>query len=563
MIEQNTLPAPAIVETESLDRPDILSPTERRICVLSIVIGCIAAAFWWWTRTSLWEDEIIAITHANQPLPLFFVELLRNDIHPPLYFLQLKIWRDLGLTSDTALLLNSLAWAFVTIATLFHVTRVSFGRNAALVAAGVYAVMPIFAFSGANLRMYSLIPTLAICVWHANRQWFASGRNKWLVFAVLAELALAYMHAIEFFFVAFIVMATLVEWLLVKLPGAQSPGAPSQRCLMKWFGFQVFAGLCLLPLVGSALVRGSDAGAPESVWSVLTEPGALVAGWGPDGVLPIRLAGFVIFAILTLAALRNRTGRIVTLVIPVAVLALAIVVSLTFKPMLKVPVFASNLLPFLALAAGAGLVATTARWLRRGVMASLLVLCAAAIPLVLYQTGGDAYASAGRYLKASLKPGDVVVVPNISVYWGICRYVIGYNWGKPLEIMPMQNNPQWQKLIDKLGANRAAMMGLFPRSDSVTSNDVVFVIGQEAASHTTTAARVWVVQRDGYVNDARLGAKYVRESLVRPAAGDLMVSMFSKGDGGGTVASHPFHLPKGQRPDIPVLAKGRWLPSTP
>ena len=84
MIEQNTLPAPAIVETESLDRPDILSPTERRICVLSIVIGCIAAAFWWWTRTSLWEDEIIAITHANQPLPLFFVELLRNDIHPPL-----------------------------------------------------------------------------------------------------------------------------------------------------------------------------------------------------------------------------------------------------------------------------------------------------------------------------------------------------------------------------------------------------------------------------------------------------------------------------------------------
>src|SRR5437763_1922707 len=35
--------------------------------------------------TDLWQDEIIAATHAMQPLRDVVIDVLRNDNHPPLY----------------------------------------------------------------------------------------------------------------------------------------------------------------------------------------------------------------------------------------------------------------------------------------------------------------------------------------------------------------------------------------------------------------------------------------------------------------------------------------------
>lgn len=41
------------------------------ICLVSLSISTVAALVWWWNRMSLWEDEIVAITHAKQSFPLF------------------------------------------------------------------------------------------------------------------------------------------------------------------------------------------------------------------------------------------------------------------------------------------------------------------------------------------------------------------------------------------------------------------------------------------------------------------------------------------------------------
>ena len=69
---------------------DGLSRFEWAVCVFGIAMGCVGALYFCSRRGSLWEDEIIAITHANQSLPAFFIEILRNDIHPPFYFLQVQ-----------------------------------------------------------------------------------------------------------------------------------------------------------------------------------------------------------------------------------------------------------------------------------------------------------------------------------------------------------------------------------------------------------------------------------------------------------------------------------------
>ena len=513
--------------------------TDRVICAFTIALGCLVSLFWWWSRQGLWEDEIIAITHANQPFPLFFIEVLRNDIHPPIYFLQLKLWQQLGFHSDHGILANSLFWAAVSISALFYMTRSVYGARAAWYAAAIYAIFPILAYSATNLRMYSMVPAMAVLVWYANHQWFQTGRNKWLAIAILTELALAYMHAIEFYFVAFLVAAAFAEALFQRRAGNAPFAVQSNAAMAKWLCWQAAGMVLILPLMASAVVRGSDAGAPSSGLGILLEPGSLVAGWAPSSILPLRIAGLILFCVLAGLAMKEPTSRLRTLIIPIGALGVAIAVSMLAKPMLKVPVFAANLLPFLALGAGVGVACHARAWARGALYACLALLCAAAVPLMAYQLAPAGYQSTGRYLAEKSQPGDIVIVPNVSVYWGVLRYAVGHDWGKPLEVMPLEPNSQWASLTAKLGPAVTEMLGLRPKTDTVTHDGVRYTIGQDARKATAQAKRVWVVHRDGYLVDVDLGGPFSRQSMIRVGAGELVVSRFESNPAGETVARHP------------------------
>jgi hypothetical protein len=526
-------------------KPTAKTTVEVWLCILAIGFGILVMLLWWHTRTSFWEDEVIAITHANQPLPLFFIETLRNDIHPPLYFLQLKLWHDIGFTSDQTVLLNSVLCALFSLITLFVVARKVYGDRAACFATALFALFPIFAYSGGNLRMYGLVPGCVLLVWYANRTWFVEGARKWLVWAAVFEVIASYLHAIEFFFVGFIALAACLENLFYQ---TKSPVASriSPR-LRAWVVTQVIVLLLIAPLMASGMIRGSEASAPASLFELLTEPGALIAGWAPASILPMRLAGLVIFVFLAAAATLERRSRTRTVVAVILTLAVAIAVSMLAKPMIKVPVFAASLLPLLALGAGAG-IASAGRYWRVGAFACMAAMAAAAVPLMNFQMTNDAYGEAGRLVRQMAKPGDVVVVPNVSVYWGVMRYAVGERWGKPLEIMPMEANDQWKKIFNKLGPKPTAMLGLHPVSDHVTSNGVTYAIGEDAKRLTANAQRVLVVQRNNFRVDVQLGARFVRESITRPKStkalgpDDLAVSLFIKNENGDSVARHPLNL---------------------
>ena len=293
-----------------------------------------------------------------------------------------------------------------------------------------------------------------------------------------------------------------------------------------------------------AVVRGSDAGAPSSGLAILLEPGALVAGWGPSSIMSLRIAGLLLFCVLAGLAMKEPTSRLRTLIVPIGALGLAIAVSMMAKPMLKVPVFAANLLPFLALGAGVGVAFHARAWTRGALYVCLAVLGAAAAPLVLYQIAPGAYKDTGRYLAAKAQPGDIVVVPNVSVYWGVLRYAVGPNWGKPLEVMPLEPNPQWASLTAKLGPAATDMLGLRPRTDTVIHEGVRYTIEQDARTATAQAKRVWVVHRDGYLVDVDLGGRFKRQSMVRVGGGELVVSRFEGDPAGDTVARHPLQPQK-------------------
>jgi mannosyltransferase len=506
---------------------------------------------WWYTRTSFWEDEIIAITHGNQPLPLFFIEMLRNDIHPPLYFLQLKLWHDIGLTSDAAVLFNSVACSLFSLATLFFLARKVYGEKTAYYATALFAVMPIFAYGGGNLRMYGLVPACALLVWYANRCWFITRERKWLMGAVAFEILTSYLHAIEFFFVGFIAIAACLECLYQPRTASSTQDTARYAGLRGWIVAQAIVLIGILPLLGSAVTRGSEAVAPSGLFGLLTEPGSLISGWAPANILWLKLVGMVIFLFLAAAAMLERRSRVRTLVVVIASLAVAITVSMLAKPMLKTPVFASNLVPFLVLGAGAGIAAHGGRVWRAGALACLIVLAVAAVPLMRYQMTSDNYGETGRLIKQSVQPGDIVVVPNVSVYWGVMRYAVGENWGKPLDILPLEANAQWDSVFRKLGPKLTATLGLRPGSDHVVANNVAYVIGEDARRMTTDGAqRVWVVQRNGYPVDVRLGGPFVRVKVnyAKSASGtghdDLAVSLWVSNANGEPVARHPRNMGK-------------------
>ena len=81
---------------------DAVQPADRRIspgatlAQSTISLMAILAGVAWRCdlslKTGFWEDEIIAATHAVQPFPAILVNIVRNDIHPPLYFMQLHVW---------------------------------------------------------------------------------------------------------------------------------------------------------------------------------------------------------------------------------------------------------------------------------------------------------------------------------------------------------------------------------------------------------------------------------------------------------------------------------------
>lgn len=492
---------------------------------LVLAAGMASGIFAWWSRGSLWEDELIALTHGLQPLPGFFMEVVRNDIHPFFYFLLLKAWASVDLGSDSWILLSSLVASLFSAGVLYGVATRAYGHRAGLWAAALFCVLPSFAMISGNLRMYGLVPALALACWFANRAFWQSGRPRDAAAIVLAQALLAYTHAIGFFFLPFFALAALWQ----QWPTA---GTQRRRRLRIWIGVQALSVLSVLPLALSALVRGTEPLPPPSLASLALYPVGLLAWWPlPHG--KSALAGASLAFLLALGMWR-RDGRVTLLAIPCAVLVVCMLVGSLGKPMFKPPVFVACLVPFLALEAGAGIAAMRQCALRACAMAAVagLALVLWAWPVV---RGPENYKPMAEQIAMQAQPGDVVLVPNLSVYWGVMRYAVGPAWGKPLEVMPLQSNAAWSSLKTKLGPAWIDRLGLQPLTDRVESRGVSYVIGNALAR---SAPNVWVVHRSNYREDVRL-PEPMRAVSVTWSGRELSLSRLVADPAGTTIYRNP------------------------
>jgi len=449
-------------------------------------------------RTSFWVDEIIAVTHTLVPFLEIPLHLIRFDMHPPLYFLQLDIWSWLG-GSDGWLRLNSVLWSSAAVALLYWAVRRHGDERHAFWSALVLAFLPGAIFYAHEVRMYSMLLVPMILGWHWTCSYFEAAapsrrEARRLLLAVGAmELALIYSHAIGFFMVFFLAVYGF----------ALALGPVDKTRFRSWFILQAIAGIAALPMVASALMRGSASSAPDSGAEIARHLSFLVFGSTGDPSAPLQALALGILALAALAALHRPRLRLETACLLLLPILLMIMISLMIKPMFKARAL-SFTYPFLAMALGYGLAWMAARLERRspavGKLLPALILIGlflpGAIKLAAF-TGHQDFRGAAASITRDWQPGDAAIVEATPQFWGLARYLVGPDWGDPGRVFDLHPQSQWRALSKRLGPDWTERLNLIPESDGIDYRGGRLYAGIGAMEDAITHPRLWYLHYEG------------------------------------------------------------------
>ncbi len=216
---------------------------------------------------SFWNDEGNSARLSERSIKLI-IEGTASDIHPPLYYLILRGWRELLGDSEFALRAFS---AFVGIglvaATLALGQRLigSDAYAASLLAGFLVAINPALVYYSQETRMYELLAFLAIFSTLLLVMWLQGGRRKFAMAAayILTVVAGLYTH---YFFPAVLVTQNLIFLLWIVIQWRSSP-QPKRDGLLpvailpsirRWIAMMLVVLLLYLPWVPTYWQQAGD-----------------------------------------------------------------------------------------------------------------------------------------------------------------------------------------------------------------------------------------------------------------------------------------------------------------
>ena len=198
-----------------------------RLVLLALILLAFALRIYRLDGQSLWYDEGVTAQVAAQGLS----ELTRwtaDDIQPPLYYVLVAAWMRLAGRSEWALRFPSALFGALTVPLLYVLGRRLFHRRAALLAALLATLSPLYVYYSQEARMYTLLTFLGALAAYLllrllGERGTARRRGLWAAFALTAIAAL-YTH----YFAAFLLAAFALYFLLTILRHApRPPRAPS------------------------------------------------------------------------------------------------------------------------------------------------------------------------------------------------------------------------------------------------------------------------------------------------------------------------------------------------
>ncbi len=165
-------------------------------------------------RVPLWSDEgwTIAATNADVSLVETVTDWIAIDVHPPLYFLQLNLWRDF--TGDSVFAMRYLAVlvAVIGVALAYRLGRDLYSHRAGMIAALLFGLHDFVRVLAQEVRHYPQPMALVLlCAWLYWRLWQKPTARRIIPLAI-AGAALLYTH----YWGGFVLLGLFVHALLTK-----------------------------------------------------------------------------------------------------------------------------------------------------------------------------------------------------------------------------------------------------------------------------------------------------------------------------------------------------------
>lgn len=168
--------------------------------VPAIVTGSLVALFlfmrlWRLTDVSLDGDEIFSLLLARSDWHTLFAGAIKDAIHPPLFYVLLKIWVWLGGESLLWLRLFPVAASALCLAPVFLLCDdLGISRAARNTAVFIASVHPYAVFFAQHMRMYCLLGLFGLTSIWAFERYLKDGSRRSLVVLSAANLLLVYSH---------------------------------------------------------------------------------------------------------------------------------------------------------------------------------------------------------------------------------------------------------------------------------------------------------------------------------------------------------------------------------
>ncbi|MEW6209407.1 MAG: glycosyltransferase family 39 protein [Acidobacteriota bacterium] len=136
----------------------------ERLIIASLIILFVAARLWWLTRFGLYGDEIFSLRLAASGWSDLFTNVIRDAVHPPLFYVLLKVWIAAGGESILWVKLFPVCASIFSLAPFYLLCReLKLEPKIIRLTLGLMAVNMYMVVYAQDLRMYSLLLLASTC----------------------------------------------------------------------------------------------------------------------------------------------------------------------------------------------------------------------------------------------------------------------------------------------------------------------------------------------------------------------------------------------------------------
>lgn len=174
---------------------NILKKLTRNELFIFLLIFALAALFYLFKIgfSDMWSDEIYTKSMLDGSLPDFF-DKFKNDLHPPLYYLSLRLFTGLFGLSAVSLRLFSVIGVLSTLLLGYFAGQRLFGRQGALYFCLMMISIPMLAAYSHQARMYTWAAFTVTGVFIYSGLFMKMGKNRDLVFLFVFTVLAIYTH---------------------------------------------------------------------------------------------------------------------------------------------------------------------------------------------------------------------------------------------------------------------------------------------------------------------------------------------------------------------------------